>query len=213
MQIIPAILENNFDDAEYKIKLVSEMSKWVQIDVIDGNLTSGKTFELEQITKINHFGADNILWDIHLMVKEPIKWIKKCEFSGATRIIGQVEMMSDREKFIKEIKDVGMEAGLAFDIDTRLDSNIPDDTDIVLLMGRKLGFGKMDINKDIWNKIEQLKQIRRDKDLQFAIGVDGGINDENIINLVRTGVGVSYCTGAIFNGDVISNWKKLQALL
>jgi len=106
-----------------------------------------------------------------------------------------------------------MEAGLAFDIDTRLDNDIPYDTDIILLMGRKLGFGKQELDKKIWDKIEQLKQIRKDKDLQFAIGVDGGISQEVIANLVRTGVGTAYCTGAIYGGNVIDNWKKLQSLL
>lgn len=213
MQIIPAILEQNFADAEKKIKLVTELTRWIQIDIIDGYLTKGKTFELELLTKLEHFGSENILWDMHLMVKEPIKWINKCNFAGAARIIGQVEMMSDREEFVKEIKDMGMEAGLAFDIDTRLDSDIPDDTDLVLLMGRKLGFEKQQINKDIWDKIEQLKQIRKDKDLQFAIGIDGGIDENNLPNFVRTGIGIGYCTGAVYNGNVDLNWKKLESLL
>lgn len=212
MQIIPAVLERKFEDADRKIDLVKDLTRWVQIDVIDGVLTPGKTFELEQLTKLS-FNSDNLLWDIHLMVKEPIKWIKKCDFVGANRVIGQVEMMEDREEFVKSIKDLGMEAGLAFNVDTVIDCDIPEDTDIVLLMGRPFGFGNYKMDKCISQRIEQLKQVRIDKDLNFAIGVDGGITENNIPLLCRLGVSMAYCTGAIYSGIVKENWKKLNSLI
>jgi ribulose-phosphate 3-epimerase len=139
MQIIPAILEKNYLEAQEKINRIKENTNWVQIDVSDGFFTKGKSFELELLAS---FELDKtLLWEIHLMVKNPSNWIKKCMFVGASRVIAQVEMMSDREDFIKKVKDTGMEAGLSFDIDTPVD-NIPEETDLVLLMGRKLGFEK-----------------------------------------------------------------------
>ena len=74
------------------------------------------------------------------MVKEPLNWLNKCLFVQASRVIGQVEAMSDRETFIAAVKDHGLEAGLAFDADTPLDFDIPLDTDLILLMGRPMGF-------------------------------------------------------------------------
>lgn len=207
MQIIPTILEKDFSRAENNILAVKDYFKWIQIDVIDGYFSFGKTFELELINKIKQ--VENILWDVHLMVKEPKNWIKKCEYINASRITGQVEMMSDVNYFIERVKDTGLEAGLAYDIETDI-GEIPQETDIVLLLGRKSGFNPQPFCEDIFEKIKKLTQIRQDKDLNFKISVDGGINEDNISRLNKEGVEIAYCGGAIFNGIVENNIKKIE---
>ncbi len=183
--------------------MVKDLVKWIQIDVIDGIFVFEKTFELELLKGILEENEKNLL-DIHLMVKEPIKWINKCEFVGASRIIGQVEMMTDREEFVKRVKDMGIEVGLAFDINTKI-KNIPEETDMVLLMGRKVGFEVMPFEEKVW---ERIKKIREQK---FEIGVDGGVNISNIERLKKEGVDLAYCGGAIFGeGKIEDNLKNLQ---
>ena len=168
----------------------------------------GKSFELELLNKIQKEIQNNLL-EIHLMVKEPIKWIEKCNFVGASRIIGQVEMMSDRKKFVEKIKDMGLEAGLAFDVETKVDE-IPMETDLILLMGRKSGFENVEFDEKIYKKIETLVNLRRDKEMDFKIGIDGGINLEIIKKIKDSGVEIAYCGGAIFNGMVDDNFEKLN---
>jgi len=187
VKIIPTVLEKSIIEAEKRITAVKGKSKWIQIDVIDGAYLPEKSFELELIDRAE--GVENILWDIHLMVKEPVKWLEKCVFIGAARVIGQVEMMSDREEFVKQCKDAGMEAGLAFDIETEVNT-IPEETDVVLLMGRKAGFGWMEMNKEIYKKIEITKNLRKDRG--FLIGVDGGVTAENVNKLEESGVDIVY---------------------
>lgn len=208
MQIIPAILEKNFDLAWNKIRQVKDISKWVQIDVIDGKFNFGKTFELELLNN-NLEETENTLWDIHLMVEEPINWIEKCNFVGALRIIGQVEKMSDREEFVNEVKNLGIDVGLAFDIDTEI-ADIPKETDLVLLMGRKSGFDSIPMNNKVFEKIKELIKIRNENGYKFLIAVDGGVNLDNIKHFKDSGVDVVYCTGAIFNGMVEDNLEKLK---
>ena len=208
MQIIPAILEKEFWPAENKIRHAKNISRWIQIDVIDGVFTEGKTFELELLnSKLEE--TENVLWEIHLMVKEPKNWIEKCNFISASRVIGQVEMMTNREDFITEIKDLGMEAGLAFDIETEI-GEIPQETDLVLLLSRKSGFGNYNLDEIIFEKIKKLKKIKEEKNLKFMIGIDGGINEENIKRLKEAGIDIAYCGGSIFNGMVDDNWEKLK---
>lgn len=207
MQIIPTILEKNFLQAQNNILAVKDDFKWIQIDVIDGYFAFGKTFELELVNKIAQ--VENVLWDVHLMVKEPKNWIRKCDFISASRITGQVEMMSDKNYFIQTIKNIGFEAGLAYDIDTEIDE-IPQEVDIVLLLGRQAGFEPKPFNNIIFEKIKKLNQIRQEKRLNFKIGVDGGVNEENIGQLKNEGVEIAYCGGAIFNGIVGNNIKKLK---
>jgi len=208
MQVVPAILEKDFNQAWIKIRQVKSLTKWIQIDVIDGKFSFGKTFELELLNKTQE-ETESTLWDIHLMTEEPINWVEKCNFVGAMRIIGQVEKMGNRDDFINKIKDLGLDAGLAFDIDTEVD-NVPEETNLVLLMGRKCGFEPMDIDKRIFEKIKKLKSLRDEGNYKFLIGVDGGINLDNIQKIKDSGADIVYCTGAIFNGMVEDNFNKLK---
>lgn len=208
MQVIPTILEKNFNQAETKILAVKDLTKRIQIDVIDGSFSFGKTFELELINRIEN--AENVLWETHLMVKEPINWIEKSIFINSSRIIGQVELMSDKEKFINEVKSNGLEAGLAFDIETEI-SEIPEETDMVLLLGRKAGFESYPLDEEkIYKKIQKLVNLKDKNGMRFLIGVDGGVNADNIKKLGDMGIDVAYCGGAVFNGKVEDNLEKLN---
>lgn len=187
MQIIPTVNKKDFQTAEERIKKLVDKSRWIQIDVADGVLTPGKTFEMELLTTIE----ENCLWDIHLRVKEPINWTEKCIFVGASRIIGQVEMMSDRDKFVKRVMDEGMEAGLGFDIDSEI-GKIPADTSMVLLMSRKAGFEERAFEEKVYRKVTQVKKMG------FNVGVDGGIGVTELKKLEAMGADVIYSESNYF---------------
>lgn len=185
MQVIPTTgLKKDFGEAEEMIRQVKDFSRWIQVDVSDGEFTEGKTFFLELLNKLD-FPSEEILWDIHLMVKEPINWLEKCLAVGASRIIGQTEMMSDREEFVRKIKDEGLEAGLAFDIDSELEE-IPNETDLVLIMGRKAGFEHYDFEEKI------LKKIIKAKEKGFKVAVDGAVDTNNIREIETAGGEIVY---------------------
>ncbi len=203
MKIIPTILEKSFEEAERKIEVIKDEVSWIQVDVVDGVFSFGKTFELELLGKLE-FETKELLWDIHLMVKKPVKWVSKCNFVRGARVIGQVEMMSDRDEFIKTVKDKNMEAGLAFDIDTKI-GEIPDETDVVLLMARKAGFERGSLDERIWKKIQEAKEKG------LTVGVDGGVTGDNIEKMKEAGVDVVYCGGAIYSeGNPRENLKSLK---
>lgn len=185
MKIIPTTgLQPKFDNAEDVIVKVKDCSKWIQIDVADNVFTPTKTFELELLKKLT-FKADDVLWDIHLMVKDPINWIEKCIFIGAYRIIGQVEMMSNREEFVRAVRDAGLEAGLAFDVGTEV-TNIPEETDEILIMGRKAGIEKHELDNKVFEKILMAKKFEK------IIAVDGGVDKNNLAKLEKAGAGIVY---------------------
>ena len=179
MQIIPTILEKEFFRAEERLQLVKDLTSWVQIDVVDGIFSPGKTFELELLNKVDI--VKTFLWDIHLMVKDPIKWLEKCMFVGASRVIGQVEMMENTDAFVQKAKDMGLEVGLAYNIDTQI-NKIPSETDLILLMGRKAGFERDEFNPKIFDKINS--------DNIYAI--DGGVDINNIKLIEKSGIEIVY---------------------
>jgi len=203
MQIIPVVMEKQWDQARSRLESIYQNSTWVQIDVTDGEMVEGKSFEMEPINKFEFI--EKLLLDIHLLVKEPIKWSEKCVFVGAARVIGQVEMMNDRVEFINKIKSEGMEAGLGFDIETEVDG-IPDEIDLVLLMTRKAGYIQHEIDKRIWAKIEKLKSINSEREKPFLVAVDGGVNVENIEMFKEAGVDIIYSEGSYFK--LIENAKE-----
>lgn len=208
MIVIPTILEKDFSLAQEKILVIKDKSRWLQIDVIDGQFDEEKSFELELLNKVSKEIENNLL-EIHLMVKEPIKWIEKCNFVGANRIIGQVEMMSDRQKFVDEVKDMGLEVGLAMDVETEI-GEIPGETDLILLMGRKSGFKPADFEEKIIKKIEEVVKFKKEMEMDLEIGVDGGVDEEIIKKIKLAGATIAYCGGAIFSGMVSDNWEKLN---
>ncbi|MFA6007501.1 MAG: hypothetical protein WC784_02545 [Candidatus Shapirobacteria bacterium] len=184
MEIIPTILEKELSLAEIRFSQIKNLYPWVQVDVTDNFLVPGKTFELELVPKFEH--TISTLWDIHLMVKEPLNWLKKCLFIDASRVYGQVEMMSDRQNFVTEAKNNGLEVGLAFDIETPLDSNIPSETDYILLMARHFGFNNSPFDQKIFDRIKFFK----DKNLKVA--VDGGITPDNFSKIKNSGADIIY---------------------
>lgn len=187
MQIIPTINRKNFNEVKERLIDLEGTTRWIQIDVADGVLTPGKSFELELLSRVE----GNWLWDIHLRVREPTNWIEKCIFVGASRIIGQIEMMARRDEFVEKVKNEGLEVGLGFDIDTEVDG-IPDETDMVLLMSRKAGFEVKPFEEKVYDKIKKVK------DKGFIVGIDGGVGIDHLQKLRELGVDVIYSESNYF---------------
>lgn len=155
------------------------------MDVIDGVFAYGKTFDLEQITKI--IPEEDKLVDVHLMVKEPEGWINKVIEAGGSRMVGQVEMMADWVRFISKAKEEGLEAGLGWDINTEFEvDKVPQETDLVLFMARKAGFERMEFEIKVMNKVKAAKKAG------FRVAVDGGIGKVELKMLEAEGVDIAY---------------------
>jgi len=196
MQIIPTIgLKKEFAEAEARIKELKDFSRWIQIDVSDNVFTPGKTFELELLSKLEADTKNN-LWDVHLMVKEPINWIKKCVFVGASRIIGQAELMTEPKAFLEMVKSEAGEAGLAYDLDTEI-GKINGDWDMILIMGRKAGFGYFKFEEKVLDKIKKVK------DMGYVVGVDGGVDVDNMAKIEKAGADIIY--------SEVNYWKLVNA--
>lgn len=198
MQIIPTTNPQiDFLEVEKRLDQIKNLSAWIQIDVTDGVLAKPATFPLELISR-STLDFDHNIFDVHLMVKEPTNWINKCLFIEAARIIGQVEMMTDREKFVSSVKDHGLEAGLSFDIDTPVE-DIPAETDLILLMGRKMGFAPAPLDEKIYQKIKDAKKFGK------RVALDGGASLDNLEHLKDSGLDIVYSYQSYF--DLFNNGK------
>lgn len=174
MTVIPAIMPRDLADLETQLARVWAFAPRVQLDVMDGVYRPERTVTPELLNQIDTV----VVWDIHLMVDQPEKWIKQCVIGGAERVFGQVEMMKDVTAFVADAQAEGMAVGLAYDIDTPLDGleKVIDDLDAVLLMSVKAGGQAREFDERVLSKIKQVRKMNK----RIPIVIDGGINEEKM---------------------------------
>ncbi len=204
VEIIPTILTTDIREIEEKIALVENLVKRVQIDILDGVFAANRTLDPVALEKIE----TDLDLDFHLMTKEPIDWVERTVRGGASRIIGQIELMENQLAFVGKAQEVGISVGLAVDIDTALEKLDPaalSSLDVVLLMSVKAGFGGQKWDDRVIDKIKKLDEIRARDDTPFRICVDGGIKEDNIKKVVTAGADEVAIGRRIFEGDIEDN--------
>jgi len=190
MEIVPTILTTDIEDLSQKVARVKGVSSRIQIDVVDGKFALAKTVDLSTIRDLVDFGELKI--DLHLMVDEPAGWISRCLEIVPDRIIAQLEKMNNPFEFIHEVIESGTQVGLALDLETPLE-NYADDlylmADLVLLLGVKAGKGGQEFNPSVLEKIKKMKNVLGDS---AKIGIDGGVNEKNILSCKQAGANIFY---------------------
>jgi len=203
-QIIPGILEKNWAEIEKKIELIKTFSKKIHIDVIDGKFASNQTF-LDPAPFSKY--ASELYFEVHLMVEEPINYLDGFAKAGFKKFIGQIEKMQSQEEFVAKGELLG-EVSLGLDLPSSLDliTISFEDLDSVLLMSVKAGASGQTLDERALEKIKNL----RSKTF-IPIEVDGGINDQTIVQCKEAGANIFVATS--FLSQDPQNYFKLQKLL
>lgn len=203
-RIIPGILEKDWPVIEMKIQQVLPFAKAIHIDLIDGKFASNTTFlDPTPFKKYTY----NIPFELHMMVEEPINYLKPWADVGFKRFIGHVEQMSDQVEFVAQAQLLG-EVGLAVDEITPLSAvKVPfDDLDTLLFMTVKAGTSGQAFEEACLKKVKKAREKTN-----IPIEVDGGINDKTIKKAKDAGVSRFVTTTFIFQGqDPEGRYKKLQ---
>ncbi len=172
--VIPAIMPKSLAELEEQLAKIWSWAPRVQLDVLDGVFTPNKTIGPEMLNQIDTI----VQWDVHLMVEEPEKWVKRCVMGGVDRVFGQVERMNDRTAFIADAQSEGLGVGLAYDIETSLGGleEVIDDLDAILLMSVKAGGQAREFDERVLEKIKEVRRMNK----RIPIVIDGGINEEKM---------------------------------
>ncbi len=209
MLIIPAILTNDPDEARSLLALCEDKVKRIQIDIIDGEFANNKT-----ITPVVFEDSETkVFIDYHLMVNDPINWIAQCARGAGDRVIGQIEMMPNQEAFILKAQELGIDVGLAIDLETpvhKLDHSLFADLDVILVMSVKAGFGGQEFHHESLEKIKELARIRDEHGYSYNICDDGGITTAVVDNLAREGADEVAVGKRIFEGDLEENIEQFK---
>lgn len=207
----PSILSADFWRLGEQIEEVERAgARYLHIDVMDGIFVPSISFGLPILHSIRR--KTDLFLDVHLMIECPERYIQEFAASGADLINVHLEASKDVAGTLKAIRDCNKKAALTIKPETSVDDLIPylDQIDMVLVMTVEPGFGGQQLIRPCLDKVRQLRKLIKERNLKIDIEVDGGVNQDNMEEIIQAGANVIVAGSAVFVGDISANIKKLQ---
>lgn len=155
------------------------------------------------------------IFDLHLMIEEPIRYVDEFTSLGADIITVHVEACKDTAATLKRIKELGVKAGITLNPDTPL-SDVREYlplADMLLIMSVVPGFGGQKFIEASLDKLREAVILRDELGLNYDIEVDGGVNFDNIRDIHEAGANIIVAGSTVFKGNAADNVKKLIELM
>ena len=214
IQISPSILSADFNQLGNEIKRLEEAgADMIHVDVMDGHFVPNLTIGPPVIKALRNY--TKLPFDVHLMISPVHKYIKDYANAGADIITIHPEATDNLVNSINHIKELKKKVGISLNPDTEIKiiSHLLDQIDLVLIMSVFPGFGGQKFIPNVLDKIKELKKIKDEKNLNFDIEVDGGINFDNSKLVIKAGANILVSGTTIFKnneGDIKKNIDTLK---
>ena len=210
-KLAPSILSADFCRLGEQInELENNNIDLLHIDIMDGVFVPSISFGMPVIKSIRRI--TDMFFDVHLMISEPIRYIEAFAKCGVDGITVHVEASKDLEATLDKIKEQNMKCAVAINPDTEIEeiTHVLEKVDMVLVMSVYPGFGGQKFILESFEKVERLDKIRKDKNLDFLIEIDGGVNVENAGKIAESGADWLVAGTAIFSGNITENINKIK---
>lgn len=205
-KLAPSILAADFNRLGEQIKAVEAAgADYLHVDVMDGLFVPSISFGMPVIRSIRK--ETEIPFDVHLMIQDPVRYVKEFAAAGAQILTVHAEACSDLKSTVAEIKKNGMRAGVSINPATpvRVVESILPEADLVLVMSVNPGFGGQKFIQTSLGKLTELRNMRDRLGVHAEIEVDGGITLENVSEIIRAGAEVIVSGSSVFQGDIKKN--------
>lgn len=210
----PSVLSADFSKLGEEIRTVSEAgAEYIHLDIMDGAFVPNITFGASVIKAVRPY-SDKI-FDVHMMVDNPGRYIEDFAKAGADLITIHVEASTHLDRDINLIHQLGCKAGVVLNPATPLSSLewVLDIVDVVLLMTVNPGFGNQKFIPYSIEKIKALKKMITERGSHALIEIDGGAKLDNCAELCEAGADIIVAGSAVFKDDSAANVRAFQEIL
>lgn len=197
--VAPSILAADFADLGNEIRRVEEAgADVVHVDVMDGHFVPNISIGPPVIKSIRK--VTELPFDVHLMISNPLQYIKAFADAGADGITFHLEANGDPEEIIQEIRKAGCSVGLCLKPKSPADLILPylPIIDLVLVMTVEPGFGGQSFMADIMRKVTEIREQIKKQKLNVHLEVDGGIDENTVATAVQAGANMLVAGTAVF---------------
>ena len=210
----PSLLAADFKKLEQEIKKTEENgAEYLHFDVMDGIFVPSISFGMPILKSIR--SCTEQLMDVHLMITEPIRYLKEFKEAGADLVTVHLEACEDVEKTLDAIHECGMKAGLSIKPGTPAEALEPylEKLELVLIMSVEPGFGGQKFIPESLDKISAVRKILDAAGSNADLEVDGGIYQNNVGEVLEAGANVIVSGSGVFRGDAAQNTREFMEIL
>jgi len=215
IQISPSILSADFSQLGNELKRLEKGgADMIHVDVMDGHFVPNLTIGPPVIKSLKK--NCSLKFDVHLMISPVNKYIEAFADAGADIITIHPEATDNLKNSIFKIKKLNKKIGVCLNPASKIDLIIDflDQVDLVLIMSVNPGFGGQKFMPKVLSKVEKLKKIQNENNLDFDIEIDGGINFDNCKAAIDAGANILVSGTTIFksnNGNIKKNIDLLKS--
>lgn len=195
----PSILAADFANLGKQLMEIEQAgASYVHIDVMDGLFVPSISFGMPLIRSIRP--VSGLIFDVHLMIEEPIRYVREFRDCGADIITVHYEACKDPAATLKEIRNTGARAGLSIKPGTSVETvkSLLPFCDMVLLMSVEPGFGGQKFMEASYERAEELHRMIFQSGYPIDLEIDGGITLDNVNSVLNAGVNVIVAGSAVF---------------
>ena len=207
-KVIPAILTNDAQLLQEQLRVLKDQSHWVHIDIMDGKFVPAVSINLAELRDANQ--SFNL--EIHLMVKEPEKYLKDCDAIGAKRVYFHLMGTKDPKAVLLDMEQYQFERGIAINPETTVDQLAPyvKNVGAVLLLSIVPGAQGNAFIPEVVEKILEIKGLNE----KLLVSMDGGVGEGNIQDIFTKGADYVVAGSAVWKAkDPTVSLRELEGMV